>query len=245
MRFTSRGRRTKHFAIIITVAAMMLSSAPGSEGGRQDASGQPRPVSFSTEDGGLTHADLYGEGERGVVLAPGGRFTKESWGKQALTLAGAGFRVLAIDFRGRGLSRGGTRARDDGVRLDVLAAIHYLRKTGAKTVSVVGASFGGWAAAEASAKAKPGEIDRLVLLAHSPVDRPERMKGRKLFILSRDDSSGDYKVPRLPQIRDQYERAPGPKEFVILDGSAHAQLIFETAQGERLMREILRFLSTP
>jgi len=111
------------------------------------------------------------------VLAPGGRFNKESWGKQARVLAGAGFRVLAIDFRGRGQSRGGARTRDDGVRLDVLAAIRYLRKTGAKTVPVVGASFGGWAAAEASAEAEPGEIDRLILLAHSPVNRPQRMKG--------------------------------------------------------------------
>lgn len=35
----------------------------------------------------------------------------------------------------------------------------------------------------------------------------------------------------------------GPKKLVILEGSAHAQFVFETAQGERLMREILRFLS--
>jgi hypothetical protein len=32
---------------------------------------------------------------------------------------------------------------------------------------------------------------------------------------------------------------------VILEGSAHAQYIFGTDQGERLMRKILRFLSEP
>jgi len=37
----------------------------------------------------------------------------------------------------------------------------------------------------------------------------------------------------------------GPKELNVLEGSAHAQFIFATDQGERLMREILRFLSTP
>jgi pimeloyl-ACP methyl ester carboxylesterase len=159
----------------------------------------------------------------------------------------AGFRVLAIDFRGRGQSRGGARTQppDDGVRFDVLAAIRYLRQTGAKTVSVVGASFGGGAAAEASVEAEPGEIDRLILLAHSPIDKPEQMKGRKLFILSRVDFSGDNKIPRLPKIRDQYERAPDLKELVILDGSAHAQFLFETEHGERLMGEILRFLTAP
>ena len=70
------------------------------------------------------------------------------------------------------------------------------------------------------------------------------MQGRKLFITTQGDFSGNG-VLRLPGIREQYERTPGPKELVILDGSAHAQHIFGTAQGERLMREILRFLSEP
>ena len=47
----------------------------------------------------------------------------------------------------------------------------------------------------------------------------------------------------MRSIRDQYARAPGPKELVILEGSTHAQFVFETEQGERLMFEILRFLS--
>ena len=34
-----------------------------------------------------------------------------------------------------------------------------------------------------------------------------------------------------------------PKEILILEGSAHAQYVFATAEGERVMREILRFLS--
>ncbi len=51
--------------------------------------------------------------------------------------------------------------------------------------------------------------------------------------------------PRLPKIRAQYDKAPEPKELVIPEGWAHAQFIFQTDQGERLMREILRFLSDP
>ncbi len=201
-------------------------------------------ASFATQDGGVVYAHVYGTGDRGVVLAHGGRFTKESWSTQAQTLATAGFRVTAIDFRGRGQSRGGPQStsRDDGVQFDVLAAVRYLHETGAETVSVVGASFGGWAAAQAAVEAPPGEIDRIVLLAHSAIDEPERMQGRKLFITSRGDTTGSGTL-RLPGIREQYEQAPGPKELVVLDGSAHAQFIFETSQGERIMREILRFLS--
>jgi dienelactone hydrolase len=202
-------------------------------------------VSFATQDGELVYADVYGKGERGVVLAHGGRFLKEIWEKQGRALADAGFRSLALDFRGEGQSRGGsqTHAPDEGRHLDVLAAVHYLRKTGAKSVSVVGASMGGDYAAEA-AEAEPGQFDRLVLLAAGAYTPLIRMKGRKLFIMSRDDVIGDNQ-PRLPKIREQYERATDPKEFVILDGSSHAQFLFATDQGERLMREILRFLSAP
>jgi len=233
----------KNIFVVITLAVTVSVLTFGSEGGRQDASAPPEQVSFPTQDGGIVYANLYGKGGRGVVLAHGGRFNKESWEKQARALVKAGFRVLAIDFRGRGQSRGGAQVKpgDDGVRFDALAAIRYLRKTGAKTVSVVGASFGGGGAAEASIEAEPGEIDRLVLLAHAPIDKPEQIKGRKLFIITRDDAN-DAGL-RLPRIREQYEKATGPKKLVILDGSAHAQFIFATEQGERLMSEILRFLS--
>jgi acetyl esterase/lipase len=125
--------------------------------------------------------------------------------------------------------------------VDVLAAVRYLRESGATTVSLVGGSAGGGAVAQASVDAKPGEVDRIVLLAPMQIPAPERMKGRKLFITTRDDRNDDG--PRLPGIREQYERAPGPKDLVILEGSAHGQLIFDTPGGERLTREILGFLS--
>jgi pimeloyl-ACP methyl ester carboxylesterase len=202
-------------------------------------------VSFPTQDGGLIYADLYGKGDRGVVLAHGGRFNKESWEKQARALAAAGFRALAIDFRGYGQSRGPGQADplSAPLHLDVLAAVRYLRKNGAKTVSVVGGSMGGGAGADASIASEPGEIDRVVLLGAAPNGPAEKLKARTLFIVARDDVSGDG--PRLPGIRAQYEKAPQPKQLIVLDGSAHAQYLFQTDQGERVMREILRFLSAP
>jgi len=200
-------------------------------------------VSFPTPDGGTIHGDVYGNGDRGVVLAHGGRFTRAGWAKQAEALAGAGFRVLAIDYRGEGESRGGpkTRAADDGLRFDVLGAVRYLKKTGAKTVSIVGASMGADAAAEASIEADPGEIDRIVFLAGGGYAPAELIKGRKLFILARDDANAEG--PRLLRIQKAFDSTREPKELVILDGAAHAQFLFDTDQGERLMKEILRFLS--
>ena len=179
-------------------------------------------------------------------MAHGGQFNKESWRDQALTLAKSGFLVLAIDFRGYGQSRTGARTLqtvEDARSLDVLAAIDYLRRTGAITVSIVGASMGGDYAADA-AEANPDTIDRLVLLAAGAYTPLVKSKARKLFIMSRDDVIGDN-MPRLPEIRRHYERASGPKEFVVVEGSAHAQFIFATAQKERLLREIVRFLLAP
>jgi pimeloyl-ACP methyl ester carboxylesterase len=200
-------------------------------------------VSFPTEDGGVVYADLYGKGERGVVLAHGGRFNKESWEKQARMLASAGFRVLALDFRGYGRSHGpgDSAPMDAPLHLDVLAAVRYLRKTGAKTVSVVGGSMGGGAAGDASIASQPGEIDRVVFLGAHPNGPAEKLKCSSLFIVARDDASGDG--PRLPGIQAQYQKAPQPKALIILDGSAHAQFLFQTDQADRVMQEILRFLS--
>lgn len=82
------------------------------------------------------------------------------------------------------------------------------------------------------------------MLLAATVDEPERLTGRTLFITTREDFRGEG-VLRLPEIREQYTRAPEPKELVILEGSAHAQHVFETDQGDRLMQEILRFLSGP
>jgi pimeloyl-ACP methyl ester carboxylesterase len=202
-------------------------------------------ISFPAKDGGRVCADLYGQGARAVVLAHGGRFNKESWREQAQDLASKGFRILAIDFRGFGCSTGPGQSNFDSAPFanDVLAAVRYMKANGAKTVSVVGGSFGGSAAGDASIESAPGEIDRIVFLGAAPNLPAEKLKTRALFIVARDDRSGS--APRLPGIRAQYERAPQPKELIVLDGSAHAQFLFQTDQSSRVMHEIVRFLSTP
>ncbi|HEX8364170.1 MAG TPA: alpha/beta fold hydrolase [Allosphingosinicella sp.] len=198
------------------------------------------PVSFAAQDGVPVTGRLYGRGPRGVVLVPGGHGVGETWHIQAERLARAGFHVLAVDYRGRGRA-GGIAPDDEKAHLDVIGAARHLRARGARSIALVGASWGGWAAGTA-AIAAPGLAERIVLLAHSPFDHPERLGGRKLFILGRDDRVGSGKL-RLEDVQKQYDRAPAPKQLVLLDGAAHAQFLFLTDQGPRLGREILRFLS--
>lgn len=233
--------------ILCFLAAIALRPRAQSSTTPSHVESQPakREISFTTEDQGVIYADLYGKGERGVVLAHGGRFTKESWQPQAESLAKAGFRVLAFDFRGFGRSHGpgDSDLYTAPMKLDVLAAVRYLRSTGAKSVAVVGASFGGSAAVDACIASEPGEIDRLVLLAAESDGPADKIKIPLLLIVAQDDTSGSG--PRLPRIRRWFEQAPQPKELLILNGSAHAQFLFQTDQAGRVMAAILRFLSAP
>jgi len=200
-------------------------------------------VSFTTDDGATLFGDVYGSGERGVVLAHGGRFNKESWRAQELQLEAAGFRVLAFDFRGYGKSKGpgDSAPMSAPLQLDVLAAVRYLHKIGAKHVSIVGGSMGGGAAGAASIASQPGEIDRVVFLGAYPDGPAEKLRCASLFIVAKEDANDDG--PRLPHVRDAYEKAPQPKKLIVLEGSAHAQFLFQTDQAERVMTEILQFLS--
>ena len=88
--------------------------------------------------------------------------------------------LLRIHLRGFGQSKEGPQAvrSDYGSPLDLLAAVHYLRANGAKKVSIVGASMGGDVTERTLAAANPGEIDRVVLLAHGASSPPQKLTGR-------------------------------------------------------------------
>lgn len=220
--------------LVAFVSALLLTSATTAQ----------KPISIPSEDGGKVSANLYGNADRAVLLVHGGRFTKESWAPQAPLLVAAGFEVLAIDLRGFGQSHGPGEAdpSDAQLALDVLAGVRYLHGRGAKTVSIVGGSMGGAAAGDACISSHPGEIDRIVMLGAAPNLPAEKLKSPALFIVARDDTSGYG--PRLPGIRAQYEKAPQPKKLIVLEGSAHAQYLFQTDLSDRVMREILQWLSS-
>jgi pimeloyl-ACP methyl ester carboxylesterase len=207
-----------------------------------------RPVSIPVVDpaSGKTtqiQADLYGRGHRALLLAHGGRFNKESWQKQAPVFARAGFLVLAINFRGdRPNPDGspGSYGTDEENGADVLAGVAYLHQIGATSISAIGGSLGGDAVGNAETQSPAGVFDRMVFLGSDGGDHPEKLRGRKLFIVARDDSNGSG--PRLPSIMRHYQQTPEPRQLIVINGSAHAQFLFATEKGPELMRDILEFL---
>lgn len=193
-----------------------------------------KEVHFKTYDGGQIYGNLYGLGEHAVLLAHGAIFNKESWDVLAKQLARQGYLVLAIDFRGYGKSKPGKEGRV--LFEDVLAGVRFLRKNGAKRISVLGASMGGGAVARAAVAAKKDEIGQVILLSPVPIRYPEKMQGDKLFIVSKGERL-------FPRVKEQFDRAVEPKKFIILDGNAHAQHIFKTGQAEKLTKAIFDFLA--
>ena len=113
-------------AILAVLAMIILTGAPDS-------------ISFPAQDGWIIHADLYGASDRGVVLWSMGTGRRRVIGR-----TGAGGREGRLSRardrpRGFGLCHDGPlSANREATSFDVLAAVRYLRKTGAKTVALVG-----------------------------------------------------------------------------------------------------------
>lgn len=229
--------------------ALLLCTLAAARSGRA-AETVTIPVPHTTES---IQADWYGRksgsrepGQRAVVLVHGGQFHKQSWKPLAEVLARANLVVLAISLRGDHLNPDGSPGSfgtDADNTADVLASVAYLHRSGFLDVAAVGASLGGDAVGQAAAETSPGKITRLIILGAAGGPAPEKLTGRKLFLVAREDRSGSGL--RLPGIRRSFARVPEPKRLLVLDGSAHAQHLFATEQGPRVLHEIVAFLTAP
>jgi pimeloyl-ACP methyl ester carboxylesterase len=222
--------------------ALMIAAAVGGSAPAADS----EAVAFRAADARLLYGDLYGTGDRGVViLAHGGYSTRASWKPAADALAAAQFRVLVFESRGAADFAAGkeTPCLSDDVcqSKDVVAAIRHLQRLGVKTISLIGGSLGGAAVALAAIDAGPRTVESLVLMAPAAVAAPEKIPGRKLFVTARSDANSAGL--RLPGIQAQYARARPQKELMLIDGSAHGQNILATPQGAAVLQHIGRFLA--
>lgn len=95
---------------------------------------------------------MLGGGTKGVVLAHQGDATLCDWMPFAQDLAGSGYLVFVFDHRGFGASgSGGT----GGYELDALAAGEEIRRQGADSVVLMGASLGALAVMAAAPRLTP------------------------------------------------------------------------------------------
>jgi pimeloyl-ACP methyl ester carboxylesterase len=204
--------------------------------------GEPPPSAaarFETPDGVKLVGDVRGTGRVGVVLAHMYPADRTSWEAFSELLAGEGYRVLSFDFRGYGDSGGAKEIPE--MWQDVLAAAEELRRRGARTVVVVGASMGGTAALVAASR---GDLDGVVTLSApstfmgivagpdvvAAVDEP------KLFVAAEGDGQAAATAQSL------YTHASGAKRVEIVIGDEHGSDLLEGAQAQVVQMHILSFL---
>ena len=163
---------------------------------------------------------LWGSGERGLLLLHGAAYDAASWEDQAQFLAGHGFTVIAMEELA-------SDAAQDGLT-------YLMNACGVAGVAVIGASAGGSAALRFLA-GDPEGITGLILLSATG-DVAELGDYPKLLVASEDEGMGN-------RLSSMAEEAPGQQnQTLLLPGSAHAQAIFATDQGEPLLGAILQFL---
>lgn len=197
-------------AAVLIVAVLASGCGASSGSGGEGASGERVSV-------GSTEAIVWGEGDRGAVLAHGAAYDAASWEPQGQTLGENGVMALAVED---------TSAQNLG------AAIRYLEEQGGvESVALIGASAGA-ASVLSFVREEPREASQIILLSGTG-DVSGLGEFPKLLVASEGEGLAE-------EVRRMAEVAPGARnEALILPGDAHAQAIFQTDQGERLMKAML------
>lgn len=166
---------------------------------------------------GGTRALVWGEGDYGVVLAHGASYDAASWEPQAKVMARNAMVVVAVE---------------DTSAESVASAARYLREgRAARGVALVGSSAG-TSGVLGAAEEHPDLADQLIVLSGAG-----EVSGLgscpKLFVASEDEGLAE-------EVRRLAEESPGKhNEALVVRGDAHAQGIFKTDEGDRLMDAIL------
>jgi pimeloyl-ACP methyl ester carboxylesterase len=209
-------RRWKLLKIVGLLLAVVLSVAGcGTSGGSAD--GEPESETSGWWVGvGDSWAIVWGEGDRGVVLAHGAAYDAASWEAQGQTLGENGVVALAVED----ISPGSLRF-----------AVDYLKEEyDVESVALIGASAGAGPVLEV-AEEDPEEVGQIMLLSGIG-DVSGLGEYPKLFVASEGEEISE-------RTRRMAEEAPGDRnEALILPGSAHAQAIFQTEEGGRVMQTI-------
>jgi pimeloyl-ACP methyl ester carboxylesterase len=206
--------------LTILAAAILSGCGDGSSGSSEDTDGATSGGSTTTSGGeritvGGTEALVWGDGNRGVVLSHGAVYDAASWSSQAEEIAKNDATVLAVE---------------DTSAESIQAAADYLKdERGMQSVSLVGASAGSAGVLDVGSQS-PGDVAQVILLSGTGEvsglgDFP------KLFTASEGEGLAE-------QVRQMAQEAPGDAEALIVGGDAHAQAIFDSPQGDRLLKAI-------
>lgn len=203
-------------------------------------------LTFKTKDGIEINGNIFGSGDKWVILSHMYPTDQKSWFNFTEYLAENGYIVLTYDFRGYGNSGG--EKEISKIYMDLEAALKFIGQYNIEKVFLVGASMGGTASIIVASEEKIDEIkiDGVITISAptefkglSAIDKIEKLTCPKLFIATKGDTFAAQSASTF------FEKSKEPKEIQILDGSAHGTYIFEKEpqNAEKLKELILNFLN--
>lgn len=217
--------RTKRCALL-AFALMFLLAACGGDGEIGSGDGGSTPTTGGDTSGqridiGDDEALMWGAGDYGVVLAHGAAFDAASWENQATAIADQGATVIAVE----------------NIEPEAIAAaVQTLKDSGIADVALVGGSAGADGILQLLSQ-QPDIADQLITLAvNTEVDGIGTEP--KLFIVSEGDPVAGTSTALAEDAAGEDNR------LEVLPGSAHAQNIFDTDQGEVALDLILERLAS-
>jgi alpha/beta superfamily hydrolase len=197
-------------------------------------------VTFMTEDNIELNGNIFGSGDKWVILSHMYPTDQTSWFEFAEMLKENGYIVFTYDFRGYGKSGGSQDISK--IDIDLTAALEYIKQYDPELIYLMGASMGGTASLFVASKERidgvisfssPSEVQSI-----SAISVIGDIVPAKLFIAA----SGDGDAAQ--QATDMYEKSMEPKFLEILDGNSHGTFMFEEEpeNAEKVEEIVLNFL---
>lgn len=227
--------------------ALVMMGATGCGGdGTPSSAAQPtshKPTVRPTV-GAQCPGDWQDKGRQtGIVLSHQAGRDACSWMPYAKELADAGYRVVAYDFAGSGVSD--EPSDDDTMDANVLGAVAFLRKEGATTIVLMGESMGAAASIVAGTEASP-KVAGVVSLSspqqyhdQNAIGAAKQLSVPVLYIAGSDDPGF------AGQAQSLYSATPGTaKAVVIVDSVRHGAPLLakdapEAAQARAAVTDFL------
>lgn len=185
-----------------------------------------------------------GGGTTGIVLSHQLDQTTCSWLPYGNELADAGYRVLAYDFAGNGVSA--SPPDDDTMDANVLAAAAFLRKEGATSIVLMGASMGATASIVAGSAASPKVAGVISLSGPSTWNEENALDAAKQLSVPVLYIAGANDDPQFAvAARKMYDATPGTaKTLVIADSDRHGALLLskDAPDAAKVRADVTDFL---
>jgi dienelactone hydrolase len=204
--------------------------------------GKGKPVWFTDKAGAGIGGVEVGTGTTGVVMAHMAGSDSCDWLPYGAELAATGYRVLAFDFGGCGVSE--DLPASEGLDADIVAAAAFLRSEGATTIVLMGASMGAAASIVAATEVTPAPAAVVSLSAPMSYESVNASAAAPnlsvpvVFAAASQDPGFAYSAQSL------YAATPGAaKKIVITDGYEHGTaLLSEAADGSDKVRAAIQDL---